>query len=51
MTAQEDKSSSPQITLSEDEVSFLVSLLRDPSRPQPQTTQQLIDALRGKSVS
>jgi hypothetical protein len=47
MTAQEDKNSSRQISLSDDEVAFLISILRDTTRPQPQTTQQLVDALRG----
>lgn len=49
MTSQEDKSASKQITLSDDDVAFLISVLRDPSRPQPMTTQQLVDALRGRT--
>jgi hypothetical protein len=34
------------IELTDEDVSFLLSLLRDPSSSQPLTTQQLIDALR-----
>jgi hypothetical protein len=37
---------SSQIRLSDDDVAFLLTLLRNAA--QPQTTQQLIDALRGR---
>jgi len=36
--------------LTEDDVAFLLSILRDPAQTQPITTQQLIDALRGRTV-
>jgi hypothetical protein len=36
------------VQLGEDDVVFLLSVLRDPNRPQPVTTQQLIDALRNR---
>ncbi len=48
MAAENEKSSEP-VQLSEDDVVFLVSILRDPSRPQPLTTQHLIDALRDRT--
>jgi hypothetical protein len=35
-----------EVRLTEDDVAFLLSLLRDPANTQPLTTQQLIDALR-----
>ena len=34
------------IELTGEDVSFLLSLLRDPTVPQPMTTQDLIEALR-----
>lgn len=49
MTTQEDGIASRAIKLSEDDVAFLLSVLRDPSRPQPISTQQLIDAIRGRA--
>ena|GEM_PF-6972164 len=49
MTTQEDGNTSQAISLSEDDVAFLLSVLRDPSRPQPLSTQQLIDALRSRT--
>ncbi len=49
MTAQEESSTSKTIQLSDDDVAFLFSVLRDPARSQPITTQQLIDALRARS--
>jgi|tagenome__1003787_1003787.scaffolds.fasta_scaffold20125020_2 hypothetical protein len=37
---------SDDVHLSDDDVAFLLSILRDPAQPMPVTTQQLIDALR-----
>jgi hypothetical protein len=48
MTSQEESGTSVTIKLSDDDVAFLFSVLRDPSRPQPITTQQLIDSLRSR---
>jgi hypothetical protein len=48
MTSQEESGTSVTIKLSDDDVAFLFSVLRDPSRPQPISTQQLIDALRSR---
>jgi len=39
-----------EVRLSEDDVAFLLSLLRDPANSQPLTTQQLIDALRLRAL-
>ena len=55
LTEQADMSTDRQIQtdeviLSEDDVAFLLSLLRDPSNTQPLTTQQLIEALRLRAV-
>lgn len=50
MTTQEDGTTSTDIQLTDDDVAFLFSVLRDPARPQPLTTQQLIDALRGRTA-
>jgi len=49
MTARDDGDTSQTIELSSGDLAFLLSLLRDPTLPQPVTTQQLIDALRGRS--
>jgi hypothetical protein len=49
MSNQEESSTSQAIDLSDDDVAFLFSVLRDHLRPQPVTTQQLIDALRSRS--
>jgi hypothetical protein len=40
-----------EIRLSEDDVAYLLSLLRDPANTQPLTTQQLIDALRLRGMA
>ena len=45
MTTEDDKQAKP-VQLTEDDVAFLLSILRDPAQTQPITTQQLIDALR-----
>jgi hypothetical protein len=37
---------SDPIDLTSEDVAFLISMLRDPSVPQPVTTQQFIEALR-----
>ena len=37
------------VKLSDDDLAFLLSVLRDPGRTFPLTTQQLIDALRSWS--
>jgi hypothetical protein len=49
MTPENDTAGKP-VQLSEDDVAYLLSLLRDPSQTQPLTTQQLIDALRLRSA-
>jgi hypothetical protein len=49
MTIDTEKSAKP-VQLTEDDVAFLLSLLREPSQTQPLTTQQLIDALRLRSA-
>jgi hypothetical protein len=49
MTVQEEPKASRDLKLSDDDVAFLFSYLRDSSRPQPLTTRQLIDALRGRT--
>jgi hypothetical protein len=49
MTPENDKAGKP-VQLSEDDVAYLLSLLRDPAQTQPLTTQQLIDALRLRSA-
>jgi hypothetical protein len=40
-----------EVRLTEDDVAFLLSLLRDPANTQPLTTQQLIEALRLRSMA
>ena len=50
MATKDDAAKSTTIDLSDDNVVYLLSVLRDPSRPQPVTTQQLIDALRSRSA-
>jgi hypothetical protein len=49
MASQEAGKTPVPIKLSDDDAAYLFSLLRDPSTPQPVTTQQLIDALRARS--
>lgn len=49
MTTQEESNTSQDIELTDDDVAFLFNVLRDPTRPQPITTQQLIDALRSRT--
>jgi hypothetical protein len=49
MSTREVKSASKPISLNEDDVAFLIAILRDPARPQPLTTQDLMDALRGRT--
>jgi hypothetical protein len=49
MTTDTEKSAK-SVQLTEDDVAFLLSLLREPSQTQPLTTQQLIDALRLRSA-
>ena len=44
-TAPQANDSDP-IELTDEDVSYLLSQLREPSASQPLTTQQLIDALR-----
>lgn len=51
MTTQTDGGSARPVNLTDDDVAYLLSVLRDPNRPQPITTQQLIDALRARSYS
>ena len=47
MSAQDTVSGADQVRLSEDDVAYLMNLLRNAT--QPVTTQQLIDALRRQS--
>lgn len=49
MSNQEASGASQTIQITDDDVAFLLSVLRDHARPQPITTQQLIDALRGRA--
>jgi hypothetical protein len=49
MTTENEKQNNP-VQLTEDDVAYLLSILRDPSQTQPITTQQLIDALRLRSA-
>jgi hypothetical protein len=49
MTTENEKQTNP-VQLAEDDVAYLLSILRDPSQTQPITTQQLIDALRLRSA-
>ena len=46
MAAQAQPTESDPIDLTSEDVAFLIAQLRDPSVPQPVTTQQLIEALR-----
>lgn len=48
MTIQNDAATKP-VNLTDDDVAYLLSVLRDPARPQPVTTQNLIDALRTRA--
>lgn len=49
MTTENEKPANP-VQLTDDDVAYLLSLLRDPAQTQPLTTQQLIDALRLRSA-
>ena len=49
MSTEDDNRSTP-VQLTEDDVAYLLSMLRDPSQTQPITTQQLIDALRLRAI-
>ena len=49
MTTETEKQQKP-VLLTEDDVAYLLSILRDPAQTQPITTQQLIDALRVRST-
>ncbi len=49
MTTDNDTKAKP-VQLTEDDVAYLLSILRDPAQTQPITTQQLIDALRLRSM-
>lgn len=46
----EDNTRSTPVQLTEDDVAYLLSMLRDPSQTQPITTQQMIDALRLRAL-
>jgi hypothetical protein len=50
MSTERD-SKTDEVQLTEDDVAFLLSKLRDPAQNQPLTTQQLIDALRMRAMS
>jgi len=49
MTAQIDGNTGRPVELTDDDAAYLISVLRDPARIQPITTQQLIDALRARA--
>jgi hypothetical protein len=49
MTTENENLAKP-VQLTEDDVAFLLSILRDPAQTQPITTQQLIDALRKRTA-
>jgi hypothetical protein len=52
MATKEDANvAATTIDLSDEDVAYLISVLRDPSCPQPVTTQRLIDALRSRSAA
>ena len=51
MATKDDSTTATTIDLSDDDIAFLLSILRDPTRPQPVTTQHLIDALRNRSAA
>lgn len=51
MAGKEKSAASSTIELSDEDISFLFAVLRDATRPQPITTQQLIDALRSRATS
>lgn len=48
MISQNDTAAKP-VELTDDDVAYLLSLLREPSRSQPVSTQDLIDALRERA--
>jgi len=49
MSTENEQQSKP-VQLTEDDGAFLLSILRELAETQPITTQQLIDALRGRTV-
>jgi hypothetical protein len=49
MSTRNDESNVKPVQLTDDDVAYLLSVLRDPSRSQPLTTQALIDALRARA--
>jgi hypothetical protein len=49
MSAHEHEDEIAPVELSDDDVAYLLSLLRDPSKTQPVTTQDLINALRHRT--
>lgn len=48
--ATETESGAKPVHLSEDEVAFLLSILRSSTQVEPITTQELIDALRTRAT-
>jgi hypothetical protein len=48
--ATEAESSTKPVHLSEDEVAYLLSILRSSTQVQPISTQELIDALRNRAT-
>lgn len=46
----ESESNAAAVSLSEDDVAFLLSILRSSVQIQPITTQELIDALRQRAA-
>lgn len=51
MATKDEPTTASTIELSDEDIAYLLSFLRDPSRPQPVSTQQLIDALRSRSAA
>lgn len=49
MSAQVHEAEVNPVELSDDDVAYLLSFLRDPSKAQPVTTQDLINALRQRT--
>ena len=49
MTAPEESNAPNAVDLTDEDVAFLMTQLRDPARAQPLTTQELIDALRNRA--
>lgn len=51
MRTQHDDTVAKPVELTDDDVAYLLTVLRDPGRTQPLTTQDLIDALRARAAN